>query len=130
MNEWTDGAAGIDTGFDPDTGGVITVSPKARRDGHLHELRLHLLFNHSSGVFAGTDGVWRGQHAKDRGVDLSSAYFWQWNATAGWRSPRRRIEASVGLLNILGDWEGLHPINLHVSPLRQRTLAASLRLAF
>ncbi len=130
VSEWLDGASNVDVGFDFYSGDPISVSRRGSREGDLHELQLRLLFHHPSGLFAGTDGVWRRQDAEDRDVDLERADFWQWNATLGWRSSRRRVEASVGLLNILGDWDGLHAINLHATPLRERNLAARLRLAF
>lgn len=128
--EWRDGAPSVDVGFDPDTGDPISVPRRHQRNGDLHELQLRLQFHHPCGIFAGTDGVWLRQDADDRGTDLDRADFWQWNATLGWRSPRRRVETSLGLLNIIGDWDGLHAINLRAAPLQDRTLAARLRLAF
>jgi tetratricopeptide (TPR) repeat protein len=117
--------------FDPNFNQIF-VSSRSSLRGDLHQVGLQALFNHPSGFFAGTEGVWYGQTAETDSAALpsSSAYFWQWHARAGWRSPQRRLEASVAVLNILDEAQGLHPINLHTEPPQRRTLAASLQLNF
>jgi opacity protein-like surface antigen len=127
---WLTGYPQVVGGFDPDSG-VRVFSPNfTKRSGDLHQLQLRLRYHHPNGFFAGTDGHWWGQEADENDNALPSSWFWQWNLNAGWRSPQRRIECGVGLLNVLGGWSGLHPINLHTDPLRQRTLATHLRLSF
>jgi len=108
----------------------VLASSRHTQQGDLHQLTLRALFNHPSGFFAGTEGVWYGQEAESEQGQLVSSSFWQWHAQAGWRSPRRRVEASVGVLNILDQSGGLHPINLHFAPPRQRTFLAGLRFNF
>ena len=119
----------VETGFDDN--GYATFGPVgATQRGDLHQLNLRLLWNHPNGWFAGTDGAWFWQEMDSRTTTLAEANFWQWHAHAGWRSPRRRVETRIALLNVLDDHDGLHPINLHRSPLTERTLATSLRLNF
>ncbi len=113
----------------PATGGLGTFYATTWQEGSAHEVALRLLWNHSSGFFAATEGVWWGQSAANQINALPGSYFWQWHARAGWRSPRRRVEVSLGLLNILEEANGQHPINLHIDPPQQRTLAASLRIS-
>ena len=111
-------------------GNLVVGSTGHRQQGDLHQLALRLVWNHPSGFFAGTEGAWAKQDAEGAGRVLAAADFWQWHARVGWRSPRRRVEASAALLNILDETGGLHPINLHASPLTERTVALSLRLNF
>ena len=108
----------------------ILYTSRHTLEGDLHQIGLRAAFNHPSGFFAGTEGVWHGQLAESERERLVSSRFWQWNARAGWRSPRRHIEASVGLLNILDQSAGLHPINLHLAPPQRRTFVAGLRFKF
>lgn len=128
-NTWPTALPIIGTGFE-DLGGEIRSPNTTQRTGDLHQLQLRLLYHHPSGFFAGTEGVWRGQEASQDDAALPSSWFWQWNLHLGWRSPQRRFECGVGLLNVLGEWQGLHPINLHTAPPRLRTLATQVRLAF
>ncbi|MBC8095665.1 MAG: FecR domain-containing protein [Akkermansiaceae bacterium] len=114
----------------PATGGLGEFYATTFQDGDAHEVTLRLLWNHPSGFFAGTEGSWWGQSVANQIDPLTGSDFWQWNAQAGWRSPRRHAEISVGLLNILGEANGQHPINLHREPAQQRTLAVSLRISF
>ena len=115
--------------FAPDDEPIL-YSSRHTLEGDLHQIILRALFNHPSGFFAGTEGVWHGQQAESEESRLVSSWFWQWNARAGWRSPRRRVEASVGLLNMLNQSAGLHPVNLHPDPPQRRTFVAGLRFNF
>ena len=127
-NTWSTARPMISTGFE--NGSEILSPNTTQRTGDLHQLQLRLLYHHPNGFFAGTEGVWWGQKANQDDAALPSSWFWQWNLHAGWRSPQRRFECGVGLLNVLGEWQGLHPINLHTDPPRLRTLATQVRLAF
>jgi outer membrane receptor protein involved in Fe transport len=76
------------------------------------------------------EGQWWAQELR---ADLSSVpgdQFWQANAQAGYRSPRRRLEISLGVLNITGRNYNLFPINLYPDLPRQRTFASRLQLNF
>ena len=54
----------------------------------------------------------------------------QITAFVGYRSPRRKAELSLGLLNITDQNYNLNPLNLYDELPRSRTLALSLRLNF
>ncbi len=98
--------------------------------GLLHLVSLDASFQHPSGFFASIEGEWWRQ---DLGEDLSSFpgdQFWQANAQMGYRSPRRRVEISLGVLNITGQDYCLSPINLYPNLPRQRTFAARLQFNF
>ncbi len=56
--------------------------------------------------------------------------FWQLDLFAGWRSPRRRLEAQVGILNLTDQDYRLSPISLLPELPRERALTASLRFNF
>jgi len=118
----------VEVGFD-EAANLVYGAARRAQDGDLHQLALRLLWNHPAGWFAGTEGTWSRQEASGTGGKFT-ADFWQWHARAGWRSPRRRVEASVALLNILDERGGLHPINLHATPPSERTFATMLRLNF
>jgi tetratricopeptide (TPR) repeat protein len=98
--------------------------------GRLHLVSLEGLFQHPSGFFVSVEGQWWAQELR---ADLSSVpgdQFWQANAQAGYRSPRRRLEISLGVLNITGRNYNLFPINLYPDLPRQRTFASRLQLNF
>jgi hypothetical protein len=56
--------------------------------------------------------------------------FWQCNIMGGYRSPRRRFELMVGLLNLADQDYKLNPITLYQELPRERTFVARLRLNF
>jgi hypothetical protein len=98
--------------------------------GLLHLVSLNVMFQHPCGLFANVEGQWWRQQLQD---DLSSVpgdQFWQANVQFGYRSPRRHVEISLGLLNITGQNYNLYPINLYPDLPRQRTIAARLQINF
>jgi tetratricopeptide (TPR) repeat protein len=101
--------------------------------GVLHSLTFSARANTRSGFFAETDAVWHWQTSLTD-TSLSGALpderFWQINVSAGYRSPRRRFECLVGLLNLTDQDYHLHPINLFLDLPRQRTLALTTRFNF
>ena len=56
--------------------------------------------------------------------------FWQLNAFAGYRFPRRKAEVMIGLLNITDQDYRLNPLNIYNELPRERTLAFRFRLNF
>jgi hypothetical protein len=98
--------------------------------GLLHVLSLDGMFQHPSGFFAGVEEKW---WAQTLGEDLAGTpgdHFWQTDLIAGYRSPRRHVEFSVGLLNLTGQDYHLHPINLYPDLPRQRTFVTRLQFNF
>jgi hypothetical protein len=56
--------------------------------------------------------------------------FWQFNVYAGYRLFHRRVEFTVGLLNIFDQNYKLEPLNLYNETARSRTFLARLRVNF
>ena len=56
--------------------------------------------------------------------------FWQCNAYAGYRMLHRRVELTVGLLNIFDQNYQLEPLNLYNETARSRTFMTRLRINF
>ena len=99
-------------------------------EGKLAVLSLDGLFQLPCGVFASMQGQWWQQSLSQDLSNVPGDNFWQLNAEIGYRSPRRRVQVSVGLLNITGQDYRLHPINLYPDLQRERTLAIKLQLNF
>ncbi len=103
-------------------------------EGILHTLTLDALLNLPSGFFAQANAAWRCQTSlTDSSLvspNLPDESFWQVNLYAGYRSPRRRFECSVGLLNLFNRDYRLHPINLYLNLPRERTVALLARFNF
>ncbi|HYE29967.1 MAG TPA: TonB-dependent receptor [Methylomirabilota bacterium] len=95
----------------------------------LHQVNLYAIYNHRCGFFASWDSNWNLQ--SNRGfANRPGDEFWQHNVWAGWRSPRRRVEARVGLLNIADQDYQLEPLTFYYEMPRERTAYASLKLNF
>jgi hypothetical protein len=96
----------------------------------LHQVRLFVLFNHPSGWFAQADSLWSSQSNHGYNPELPGDEFWQFNVQCGYRFARRRAEVRIGVLNLTDEDYRLNPLNLTSELPRERTFAASLRLAF
>jgi Flp pilus assembly protein TadD len=104
--------------------------PRRRVEGVLNHLNLFAIFNHPCGFFAEGEADWYSQsnigyHGTEPGDD-----FWQFNAFAGYRFPRRRAELMLGLLNITDQNYHLNSLNLYNELPRERTLEVVLRVHF
>jgi outer membrane receptor protein involved in Fe transport len=137
-HEWSLGAiyrlsrATLDENFVdvPDGINFVDFQPRQQLDANLQQLDLTALYNHPSGFFAEGEALWYAQSNNGYSPDEPGDAFWQFNAFAGYRSPRRRIEASIGLLNIASQDYNLNPLNLYNELPRRRTMTVRLRLAF
>ena len=78
----------------------------------------------------GAEAVWRGQELHGTLEGMPGDQFWQVDLQAGYRSPRRRVELTVGVLNLNGRDHRLHPINLVPDLARERTFYTRLGLNF
>jgi Tfp pilus assembly protein PilF len=105
-------------------------TPRARTEGTLNQLTLSANYNHPCGFFAESDALWYGQSNEGYNPAEPGDDFWQFNAYAGWRSPRRRMEVTVGLLNIAGEDYQLNPLNVYNELPRSRTLTVRLQFNF
>ncbi|MBI3852328.1 MAG: TonB-dependent receptor [Verrucomicrobia bacterium] len=104
--------------------------PRQRLEGVMHHLSLFAIFNHPCGFFGEGEARWytqenQGYTPKEPGDD-----FWQFNAFAGYRFPRRKAEVALGLLNITDQDYRLNPLNVYNELPRERTLMVRLRLNF
>jgi tetratricopeptide (TPR) repeat protein len=104
--------------------------PRQRTQGLLNQVDLTANYNHPCGIFAEGDALWHGQSNEGYNPAEPGDNFWQFNAFAGWRSPRRRMEVTVGLLNIAGQDYKLNPLNVYNELPRSRTLMVRLQFNF
>ena len=105
-------------------------APQLQERALLHQLDLHATFNHPGGFFGQLQAIWMAQqnsgyHPSEPGDD-----FWQFNVFAGYRFPKRHVEATLGLLNLSGRDYRLNPLNLHNELPRARTLVARVKVNF
>ncbi|MGE3308661.1 MAG: FecR domain-containing protein [Limisphaerales bacterium] len=99
-------------------------------ESRLHTLRLALRFNHPSGWFAEWRSAWFLQESGGDLPDPAVEDLWQHHLFAGYRFPRRRAEIRLGILNLTDTDHRLQPLTLDLSPPRERTFTASVRLNF
>ena len=109
---------------------VGTFQPRQTQIATLQRAEVYAIFNSPRGWFAETDAIWSMQNNKGYKPALPGDEFWQFNASVGWRSPRRRAEVRLGILNISDQDYRLNPLNLTPDLPRERTLAASLKFFF
>jgi len=116
----------------PDTviGGFTDFVPRQQTQGVLQQLDLTAICNLPTGFFTEGEALWFRQDNQGYTPDEPGDNFWQCNLFAGYRSPRRRIEATVGLLNIAGHDYQLNPLNIYNELPRTRTLEVRLQISF
>jgi hypothetical protein len=112
--------------LDPST--LDPIAPSSR--GLLQLISLDGVFQHPSGFFGRTEASWWSQNLYDGLAGMPGDSFWQLNLQVGYRSPRKHLEFSIGLLNVTGQNYHLSPINLYPDLPRERTLATQLKLNF
>jgi outer membrane receptor for ferric coprogen and ferric-rhodotorulic acid len=110
---------------------LSSFQPKQRLDSVLNQLNLFAIFNHPSGFFAEAEAQWYAQSNEGYTTPPEPGdEFWQFNAYAGYRFPRRKAEVRLGLLNITDQDYRLSPLNLYNELPRARTLTARLQINF
>ncbi len=110
--------------------GTFDFQAHQRLDATLNQATLFAIFNHPSGFFGEGDADWYSQSNEGYQGTEPGDEFWQLNAFAGYRFPRRRAEVTVGLLNITGQNYKLNPLNLYNELPRERTLAVRFNVNF
>jgi len=108
--------------------GFVNFIPRQTLEAVLHQVTLLAIYNHPCGFVASGEALWQAQNNIRPG--LADDDFWQFNAFAGYRSPRRKIEAMLGVLNIADQDYRLNPLNVYNELPRERTLLLRLRLNF
>lgn len=101
----------------------------------MNQVQLNAIYNHPSGFFARGDATWYAQSNSGYDTQYNPAgepgdSFWELNAFIGYRSPHRRIETSLGLLNIGNQGYNLNPLNIYNQLPYKRTIAYSLTVNF
>lgn len=87
-------------------------------------------FNHSSGLFAHTQGRWLHQVNQRDDAQLMGDSFWDVDLFVGYRFLQRRMEASVGILNLTDQDYRLNPLTVYTELPRSRTFMAKLLISF
>jgi hypothetical protein len=105
-------------------------TPLSVTDATLHQLELHTIYNHPSGVFGELQALWNLQSNQGYVPSRPEKDFWQLNAFAGYRLPGRRVQVLVGLLNITDQDYRLNPLTFYNELPHGRTLVARLQLSF
>jgi hypothetical protein len=105
-------------------------APYQKTKGLLHQLDFTARYNHPSGFFAEGEALWDSQYNSGYTPSEPGDAFWQLNAYIGYRSPHRRIQTSLGLLNIANQGYNLNPLNLYNELPYKRTLALSFQFNF
>src|SRR5208282_254367 len=96
----------------------------------LQTVNLHANWNHPSGLFSILEGNWYHQNNSGFTPAEPGDDFWQFNAYAGYRMLHRRVEFTVGLLNLFDQNYSLEPLNLYNEMARSRTFLARLKISF
>lgn len=108
----------------------FNFTPRQRQEAILNQVDLFAIYNHPCGFFAEGDTVWYGQDNIGYGGAEPGDDFWQLNAFAGYRFPRRHAQVTLGLLNITGQNYKLNPLNIYNELPRERTLAVQFKMNF
>jgi outer membrane receptor protein involved in Fe transport len=111
-------------------GGFMDFQPSQQTKGVLQQVDLTAICNLPTGFFAEGEALWFGQSNDGYTPDEPGDDFWQFNLFAGYRSPRRKMEATIGLLNIAGQDYNLNPLNVYNELPRTRTIAVRLQFNF
>ena len=107
-----------------------SLKPRQELRGMLHQLQLYAAINHESGCFGRLEALLASQHSHGYAPALASDTFWQVNLLTGYRFANRRVEVSVGILNLADQDFRLNPLNLTAELPRGRTIVTRMRLNF
>ena len=108
----------------------LGIQPNQTFDSVLNTVTLHANGNHPTGLFSMFDADWYHQNNSGFSPAEPGNDFWQFNAYAGYRMLHRRVEFTIGLLNLFDQNYSLEPLNLYNEMARNRTLLTRLRISF
>jgi outer membrane receptor for ferric coprogen and ferric-rhodotorulic acid len=123
----------LDDDFPEVTATTTVTAPfvaSQRLEALLHQIELHTIYQHPSGLFGQVQAIWSLQHSSGYSPALADEDFWQFNVYAGYRFARRRVEVVLGVLNLTDRNYQLNPLTLYNELPRERTFLARLRFAF
>ncbi len=138
-DEWVFGAryrlseATLEDEFPEVTPTTATYAPfhaRQRQSALLHDLKLHVIYNHPSGFFGQFQTRWHGQQNGGYSGTRPDTELWQFDVFAGYRFPRRKMQLTVGMLNLTDQNYHLNPLNYHQALPRERTFLARLQFDF
>lgn len=114
------------------TGIPVAALPSANQleRAHLHQITGYILFNHPSGFFAKSETQWYKQENSGFTPAEPGDEFVQQNFFAGYRLARRRVELTLGLLNVTGQDYHLSPLTIYQELPRKRVFEARLNFVF
>jgi hypothetical protein len=104
-------------------------NPFTQASSLLNQVELHVNFNHPSGFFSEFQALWSSQSNSGYSPDLPGDDFWQFNLFVGYRTPQRRAELTLGLLNMTGRNYNLNPLTVYNELPRERTFVMRLNLS-
>jgi len=104
--------------------------PSQKLESVLHQISLHTIYNHPSGMFAQFQALWNLQSNRGYAPDRPGNDFWQLNAFVGYRFPGRKAELMIGVLNLTDKDYRLNPLTLYDELPRDRTFVARLQFSF
>ncbi len=116
-----------DSNGDVKSGGFVS---QTSRTADFMNASLWATFNHSSGLFAHTQGQWFSQVNKGDDASLKGDTFWDVDLMVGYRFFQRRVEASIGILNLTDQDYRLNPLTVYIERPRSRTFMAKVLISF
>jgi hypothetical protein len=96
----------------------------------LHQIRGYVLYNHPSGFFAEAETLWFAQENYGFNPAEPGDTFFQQNFYAGYRFAQRRVELTLGLLNVTGGDYKLEPLTIYQELPRKPVVEARLNFIF
>ena len=114
----------------PNTLGTGSVQPQQRLKGVLNQVDLVAVYNHPCGFYAQPEAHWYSQDNSGYNPAEPGDNFWQLNAFIGYRFLHRKVDFSLGVLNLTDQDYKLNPLNLYNELPRSRTLAMRLQINF
>jgi Flp pilus assembly protein TadD len=120
------------SGMNPANFGIIEAPFQTSKNltSTLNTVNLHANWNHPCGLFSIFTANWNHQSNSGFTPAEPGDDFWQFNAYAGYRLWHRRVEFTVGLLNIFDQNYRLEPLNFQNETERSRTFMTRLRISF
>jgi len=104
--------------------------PYQSLEATLNQVNLFAIYNLPCGFFAESDARWFGQNNSGYSPSMSGDSFWQFDAFVGYRFLQRRMQVSLGLLNLTDQDYQLNPLNAYSAMPRERTFVARFLFNF
>jgi Flp pilus assembly protein TadD len=106
------------------------IQPRQHLDSLLHQVNLHLNFNHASGLFSSFEAIWYYQSDTGFTSGQPEEDLWQFNLLGGYRFCHRRATLELGVLNITDQDYRLDPLTVYNVLPRERTFVTRFQFSF